>query len=178
MKKLALALAMLVAAAGGGAAIWNYAALQRPLDAAIARDGRNAGLSARAHFGHFVDADVAVFDLRTVGAENSQADVFRLFLQFADATKDRNFGRVVLAYRGVARFQIDGSYFQELGRGYAEQNPVYTVRTFPEHLFRPDGSRAFQEWSGGWLGVVKAQMDDFSEFHRQWYLNDLAAAQR
>jgi len=50
------------------------------------------------------------------------------------------------------------------------------MRTFPENLLKPDGSRAYQTWTGGLLGVVGKQVEDFNDFHRQWWLGDLTAA--
>ena len=50
------------------------------------------------------------------------------------------------------------------------------MRTLPENVFKMDGTAAFGTWTGGWLGVVGKQMEDFSEFHKQWYISDLAKA--
>ena len=47
------------------------------------------------------------------------------------------------------------------------------MRTFPENVYRPDGARAFDSWTGGVLGVLGKQMEDFNEFHKQWYIEDL-----
>jgi len=55
------------------------------------------------------------------------------------------------------------------------QNPVYTMRTFPQNVYALDGSPAFETWSGGLLGVLGKQLEDFSEFHKQWYLNEISA---
>lgn len=173
MKKITITASVVVAAVIAGVAGWNYAMLQRPLDDVLAEDPRNTGLAARAHFAGYVQPTEVVFDLRTVGDEKAPIDVFRMFLQFAEKLQDRQFDRVVLAHRGVAKFQIEGTYFRQLGREYSTQNPAYTMRTFPEHVFRPDGTQAFGQWTGGLLGVLKEQMEDFLEFHEQWYLNDM-----
>nr|MBC8489582.1 hypothetical protein [Bacteroidota bacterium] len=53
------------------------------------------------------------------------------------------------------------------------QNPVYTMRTFPENLKNPDKSQSYSEWTGGWLGVSQKQIEDFNDFHDKWYFNDL-----
>ena len=50
---------------------------------------------------------------------------------------------------------------------------MYTIRTFPENLRTPDGERAFSVWEGGMFGVLKAQMEDFNEFHDEWYMDDM-----
>ncbi|MEX1366005.1 MAG: hypothetical protein AB1Z98_22955 [Nannocystaceae bacterium] len=38
---------------------------------------------------------------------------------------------------------------------------------------RLDGSRAFEQWEGGVLGVLNEQMQDLRQLHQQWYLGDL-----
>jgi hypothetical protein len=35
-----------------------------------------------------------------------------------------------------------------------------------------DGDNAFPTWSGGLLGILKEQTEDFNEFHKKWYIND------
>jgi len=60
-----------------------------------------------------------------------------------------------------------------LGKEYSWQNPVYTIRTFPENLINLDGSMAYPEWTGGWLRVTGKQMEDFNNFHKKWYLEDI-----
>ena len=76
-------------------------------------------------------------------------------------------------FRGKTKFKIDGNYFQTLGEEYSWQKPIYIVRTFPEHLKNPDGRRAHPKWTGGLLGVTKEQMEDFNDFHKKWYLEDI-----
>jgi hypothetical protein len=160
----------------GSVGLTNYAMVQRHLGTVLEMDARNAGVRAFAHYGHFVDGGTVVFDLRGIGPENSMADVFRVLTQFSQALKDRRFGRVELAFRGTTKFVVDGAYFQQLGLEFEKQNPIYTIRTFPEKLVRPDGTRAFGQWSGGLIGVLSQQMKDFNAFHEQWYLDDLTAS--
>lgn len=143
-----------------------------PLQKTITTDSRNAGIEAKARYGNFARS-LLVFDLTNISANNSRADVFRVFLQYAAAVKDKQFESVQLAWRGRVKFIIDGAYFQKLGREFDFQNSVYTIRTFAENLRTPTGTRAFPEWEGGMLGVLKAQMDDFTRFHDQWYWDDL-----
>ena len=57
---------------------------------------------------------------------------------------------------------------------YGIQNPVYTLRSLPQNVYNLDGTQAFSTWTGGLIGVVGKQMEDLSEFHKQWYINDLA----
>ena len=65
-----------------------------------------------------------------------------------------------------------------LGQEYEKQNPVYTMRTFPENVYGVDGTQAFGSWTGGLLGVLGKQMGDFSELHKQWYIADLTKSGR
>lgn len=173
MKKIALALAIL-GVLGVGTWIVNYAMIGRRMAEVLSADQRNAGLTFDAHFASYLNPQVLVVDLRGVSSSNSPTDVFRALLQLAAASKTSRYSRVELAHRGQTKFLIPGEYFLQLGNEYGEQNPVYTIRTFPEHLLRPDGSSAYGSWSGGWLGVLKEQMNDFDDFHRRWYINDLA----
>lgn len=143
-----------------------------PLQEVISNDPRNKGVEARAYYGD-ISQSTLIFDLRGVSENNSRADVFRVLLHYAKAMKEKRFESVQLAWRGKVKFVANGAYFQKLGEEFDSQNPVYTIRTFPENLRTPSGDRAFSEWTGGMLGVLKAQMDDFNHFHDQWYLDDL-----
>jgi hypothetical protein len=53
------------------------------------------------------------------------------------------------------------------------QNPIYIVWAFPEHLKNPDGRITHPKWTGGLLGVIKEQIEDFNDFHKKWYLEDI-----
>jgi hypothetical protein len=54
---------------------------------------------------------------------------------------------------------------------------VYTIRTFSENVMNPDGTNAFPQWTGGMLGVLKEQMEDFDDFNKKWYLESWATSQ-
>jgi len=151
---------------------FNYARLQSKMNSVINSDARNNGVKVSVHFGHFINTSVLVYDLRSISDSNSIADAFRVFLQFADKSQSEQFEIIELAHKGITKFKIPGDYFQTLGKEYAWQNPVYTMRTFPGHLRRPDGSQAYSEWEGGLLGVATAQVEDFNDFHRKWYIDD------
>lgn len=164
----------LIAAAGLAIAAISHVQCQQPLREVSAADPRNAGISAWAHLKYGVLPGTLVFDLRGISPTNSMADVFRLLLQYAQTMQFSRFERVELAYRGQTRFVLEGDYFAQLGAEFGEQNPVYTMRTFTEHVYAPGGEAAFGTWTGGLLGVLGKQLEDFNEFHRRWYLNDLA----
>ncbi|SEN62053.1 hypothetical protein SAMN04488077_12213 [Roseovarius tolerans] len=130
-------------------------------------------ISAHAYYQFGVVPDSIVFDIWNVGWNASQAEVLGVFLRFSEKMKDREFREVRLAYRGEAKFVLDGDDFQDIGQQFSYQNPVYIVRTFPEKLRTPDGGRAFSTWSGGLLGVVGRQMEDVNELGERWYLDDM-----
>jgi len=151
----------------------NYALVHSDMRAAMNADPRNAGLVFYAYHDKFVMPGTIVVDLRDVSSTNCPADVFRLLLQFAERQKAKNHERVILSFRGEPRFVLKGDYFKMLGQECGTQNPVYTMRTMPENLFNPEGNPAFGTWTGGLLGVLGKQMEDFGEFHKRWYINDL-----
>lgn len=138
--------------------------------ASLAEDPRNKGIDVVIHHRWGILPNTAVVDLVSVDGRRSIADVRRVLLQIAGNLKDDKFETVYLSWRGRSRFMMDGTYFQILGREHGYQNPMYTIRTMPENLMRPSGDRAFNQWSGGLFGVVGKQMEDFSAFHKEWWL--------
>ena len=159
----------LLAVLAGGAFAWNQSTLQGPLQEVLDADERNAGVDVRVHYKHYMNPGVIVYDLRGVDAGKSPLDVFRVFLQFAEAMKEESFERVELSFRGETKFVLDGPGFHELGGSYEAENPMFLVRTFPERLQTPAGARAYGVHEGGGLMVLGAQMDDFNDFHQSWW---------
>jgi hypothetical protein len=157
----------------GGIYLYGYEKLQQPMNDAMQSDPRNVGIEVAVHYENWIPGGSMIYDLRDISSDKSPADVFRLFLQYAAKMKEERFERVVLAHRGDQKFYIDGSYFQKLGEEYDVQNPVYTVRTFPENVRRMNGTAAFEHWEGGIFAVAKHQMEDFEEFYRDWFVSDL-----
>jgi hypothetical protein len=153
----------------------NYVNLQRPLSQVVDDDPRNKDIKVSAHYQYFVNPNVLVYDLRDIPGSSSPVDITRVMLQFAKRIKDRPFDSVELNHRGHERFILKGDYFKKLGDEYGSQNPAYTLRTLPENLYKPDGKAAYGTWTGGLLGVLGRQMEDFTNFHRSWYIDDLVA---
>lgn len=151
----------------------NYVALQLPMTKELSQDPRNSDITIWSHYQAFIAPSTLVLDLRSVGDDKAPVDVFRCLLQSASAFKSKSFDTVVLKHRGRAKFTLEGTYFKTLGDEYSWQNPVFTIRTFPQHIMKLDGSQAFPTWEGGWIGVTTKQMEDFLEFHKQWYVDDL-----
>jgi len=139
----------------------------------IESDPRNKGIEVSVYYGD--NQSILIYNLNSISNKNSMADVFRVFLQFAEKVKSYKFDKVELAFRKKVKFVIDGDYFQNLGKEYSFQNPIYTIRTFPENLMNADGSKAYPKWTGGWIGVSKRQMEDFNDFHKKWYFEELSS---
>jgi len=152
----------------------NHFRLQDPMSEVLESDHRNKGIKVSVHYGKYINPSEIVFNLRAVSGSNSPADVTRVLLQYAETLKENKYERIVLAYQGTPKFQLKGAYFQTLGNEYGSQNPVYTMRTFPENVYNLDGTAAFGTWTGGLLGVVGKEMEDLNEFHKQWYLAEMA----
>ena len=151
----------------------NHLMLSKPLADALKSDSRNSGIHMTAHYGNYIIPSVLVLDLRKVSEKNSAADVFRALLQYAETIQKKEFETVNLNCKGKTKFVLKGDYFRRLGKEYDFQNPVYTMRTFPENVYTPDGENAFPSWTGGLIGVAGKQMEDFADFHQQWYIDDL-----
>lgn len=151
----------------------NFFALQYDMNQTIKNDPRNQGISVLTHYDYYLDQGTLIYDLRAIDGKHSMADVFRVFLQFAERAKDKGFNKVILAYSGKEKFYINGEYYQKLGTEYSFQNPIYTIRTFPENLYNVDGSKAFPKWTGGLIGVLKQQMEDVNAFNHRWYLDEM-----
>ncbi len=173
MKNTIIAVFIIILTTVVGIYCFNYFQLQTQMNDVIKEDYRNNGIEVRVHYTNYVKTSELVYDLKSVSGDKSMTDVFRVFLQFAEKLQSRNYDLVKLSFRGTTKFMINGRYFQQLGEEYSWQNPVYTTRTFPENLMKPDGSSAYPTWTGGWLGVTQKQMEDFNDFHRKWYLDDV-----
>jgi hypothetical protein len=150
----------------------NYVSLQRPLSLVLDNDPRNKDIEVSANYQYFVNPNILVYDLRDVPGSSSPVDITRVMLQFAEQIKDRPFDIVELNHWGQ-KIHPEGRLFQETGDEYGLQNPTYTSRTLPENLYKPDGKAAYGTWTGGLLGVLGRQMEDFTNFHRSWYIDDL-----
>lgn len=146
---------------------WN-AVVFVPVHRALADE---ADASMIAYRRWLVSPSQVVLDVRSVEGTQSMAGMDRMLFKTAEALQDRSYDSVVLAYRGETRLLMDGPYFQEIGATRQTQNPVYTMRTMQEHLSNPDGTPAFQQWSGGWLGVLGKQLEDHHEFHKRWWVS-------
>lgn len=158
----------------GGIYLFNYLTLTQPVLTKIDFDSRNSGIEVDLHYKNYINPKVLVFNLKNVSNDKAVADVFRVLLQTTSELKEKDFETVELAFQGTTKFKLNGSYFKELGIEYDTQNPVYTMRTFPKNLMDITGKSVYGEWTGGLLGVLNKQMEDFNEFNRKWYLEDMS----
>ena len=172
MKKTILTILLLLLALGIIIYGFNYIQLQSKMNSIIKADSRNEGIKVTVHFGAYLNPSKLVYNLRSVPDTFNTLDVFRIFLQFAEKMSSKNFNELVLAYRGKAKFKIDGNYFQKLGEEYSWQNPIYTMCTFPENLKNLDGKKAYEQCIGGLLEELAQQLDNFMDFCEKWYLDD------
>jgi hypothetical protein len=156
-----------------GVYLFNYLQIIQPVNNRLSKDGRNSGVDIEVRYNTYVLPSSLVINLAGVTGDKSQVDVFRVLLQVSEALKEKDFTEVLLESKGEVKFKLPGSYFKELGQGYEKQNPMYTVRTFPENVLNVDGANAYGRVTGGLFGVFAKQMDDFKDFSEKWYLNDL-----
>lgn len=146
---------------------WNYFSLQAPMNKVLRSDERNSGIEVNVHYGLYVEPGTIVYDLQSVSGK-APVDVIRVLFQFATELKRERFDTIILSAHGDPRFQMRGADFQELGEKYGTENAVYQIRTLPEHILDLNGHAAFSKWEGGLLGVVSKQMEDVTEFVKQW----------
>ncbi len=172
MKRTLLALLFLLACTLIVLCSWNYLSIWQPVSQTLSKDERNSTINVATYYQYAINPTVLVFDLRSVSATTSQADVMRVFFQTADSLHEKSFDQVILAYKGTAKFMVPGDHFKKIGVEYSWQNPVLLTRTFAQNVTDLNGERAFSTWTGGLFAVVKNQLDDLGSLHRQWYLND------
>jgi len=153
--------------------IFNYFSVGKPIVEVLDSDPRNTGIKIDTHYKNYIQTSILAINVKRVSGEKSAADIFRVLLQYASKLKEKSFKLVLLQSKGKTKFKLEGEFFRKLGREFGEQNPVYTMRTFTQNLYTPDGDNAFGTWTGGILGVVKEQMEDFGEFHNKWYVEDM-----
>lgn len=143
-------------------------------EAILERDSRNQSVNFSLQTSG-KNLDFCVID---ISSEASVMDVFRVFLHTADQFKRRQFEKVILCFRGEMRFVLDGDHFSLIGQEFEMQNPMYTVRTFPEKLSLPNGQNAYESHSGGILHLTRVQLEDFHNMNGAWYMNDLVTEQK
>jgi hypothetical protein len=99
--------------------------------------------------------------------------VFQNLITLYILFKEEDSERIILSFKGESKFMLKGDFFKEIGSKHGIQNPIYTLRTLPQHVYNIDGTNAFVTRTGRWMGGLGQQMDDLNAFHSQWYLNEL-----
>lgn len=135
----------------------------------LEKDSRNQTVDFTLH----TDGNDLEYCVNNISGEASSMDVFRVFLHAADQLKEKRFENVRLCFRREARFVLDGNDFAVIGAEYETQNPLYTIRTFPEKLLLTDGTAPYKEHRGGVLYLMRVQMADFQDMNEKWYMTDL-----
>ena len=156
-----------------GVYIFNFVTLIQPTMSIVNEDSRNDGISLDVHYKFYVIPNVLEINLKNVPSDKAPADIFRVFLQTSSALKDKNFDKVELKFKGTLKFILNGDYYRQLGSEFEDQNPMYTMRTLPENLYNPNGEPSYSKWEGGMLGVLGKQMEDFNDFNKKWYMDEM-----
>ena len=97
-----------------------------------------------------------VFDVRSCKGDSRLIDPLHLLLQFGYKVKDESFRRLSIASAGEVVYRLEKSDLDELARQYELGARIWAFDHWPERLRKPTGERAFESWSGGFLGVAKA----------------------
>ncbi|ELF6478356.1 hypothetical protein RA805_003669 [Vibrio cholerae] len=137
----------------------------------LANDSRNTSVD----FNLFKSGKDLRFCVNNLSGEGSAMDVFRILLQTADLLKENNYEKVELCFRNKTKFVLGGDDFKVIGEEFGEQNPMYTIRTFPEKLTLLDGTKAYETHNGGALYLMRVQMADFQDMNGNWFMNDLVS---
>jgi hypothetical protein len=82
------------------------------MDFVIYMDSRNKGVEAAVYYESPFNYRVIVYDMKGVSRDKSFADVFRVFLQFADRMRDSDLDYVKLAYQGRVKYILTGEDFK------------------------------------------------------------------
>lgn len=109
-------------------------------------------------------------DISELSGVESNIEMFRLLLHVADRLDAQDGGRtrLLLSSFGEDRVIVPAEEIQRLGAAFPDENPMYLLRTFPQHVQDLNGQSLFPERRGGLLAVSRLQMEDFGEFGRIW----------
>ena len=126
-------------------------------------------VNADVYYTGFFAEDTVVFDLKSGGsAAARRIDPVHLLLQFSDKLNLYSIERIVLARNGKEVFYISGSDVREPANSYAGGGRIWAFNNLPERVRTMSGTQPFDEWTGGFLGVLKEQSEDVNEFIEKW----------
>lgn len=144
----------------------NLTTLKLPVSDRLSEDERNEAVDLSVRYKLYANPNAIAISLDEC-SEAAPVDVLRSLLQTAEVLQDREFSKVELHSGYTHKFTLEGEYFQELGEEYDFQNPIYTARTLPEKIQKPDGTRAYHSLGEG-LSGLSDQMENFSQFTLDW----------
>jgi hypothetical protein len=117
----------------------NNFQLQSKMDFVILMDSRNKGVEVAVYYDSPFNYRAIVYDMKGVSGDKSFADIFRVFLQFAERMRDSDLLREDCLLRPV-KYILTGEDFKLVGLQYPlGENSIYIIRTFPEKLLLPNG---------------------------------------
>ncbi len=116
-----------------------------------------------------ISTEGVVFDVLDGGSPSARRiDPVHLLLQFAGRLDMYSIERVVLARNGRHVFYISAADLRPLADSYAGGGRVWAFNNVPARVRTMSGGRPYNEWSGGWLGVLQKQSEDVNDFIREW----------
>ena len=114
-------------------------------------------------------SDVVVFDLKSGSSSGARRiDPVHLLLQFAAKLDYSSLERVILAREGTQKFYVTASDIKRLASSYDAGGRIWSFNHLPERCRTMSGARAYDTWTGGWLGVAQRQTDDLNSFITAW----------
>jgi hypothetical protein len=126
-------------------------------------------VAVRVNYSGIFDTQTVIFDLRDGGSPSARGiDPVHLLMQFASKLDLYSTRRIVLARNGQHRFCVSSDDMRPLADSYANGGVLWAFDNLPARVRRMDGTRAFGEWTGGWLGVLKEQTEDLAQFINEW----------
>ena len=121
------------------------------------------------YYDTYLANDAVVFDWRSGGSsQERRIDPVHLLLQFCEKLDLHSVDRVILARNGRRVFYVLSADLKPLVESYANGGRVWAFNHLPESARTMSGQRAFEQWTGGWLGVLKEQTDDLNELIDDW----------
>jgi len=129
----------------------------------------SGNVNADVYYTGFFAEDMVVLDLQSGGSPAARRiDPVHLLMQFADKLNLYSIKRIVLARNGKEVFYISGSDLREPANSYAGGGRIWAFNNLPERVRTMSGTQPYDEWTGGFLGVLKEQSEDVNEFIEKW----------
>jgi Zn-finger nucleic acid-binding protein len=126
-------------------------------------------IAARVTYDGILSTETVVFDVVDGGSPSARRiDSVHLLMEFAGKLDLYSVKRIILARNGTEKFYISGSDMRPLASSYAGGGRVWAFNHLPENIRTMSGQRAYNEWSGGWIGVLQKQSEDVNDLIKQW----------